>query len=347
VLERARSAREGVELTGELVGRYGESTYGGNSHLIADEDEAWVVIQFSGAQKLWVAERLGPDVIRVSRPGYVLEVPGDFESSEDFLGAPHLIQFAVEHGWYDPKSGPFNVNEVYGDGKGRSASVAWMEDELERRAARPEKVDLADMMWALRTERLTGDSAGYGQIVPLQPVEHDDVRLMWHAAIGAIAAPFTPFFLGVTSVPVEFARHRYLTTGEDAAFIDRDSTSDEPTSVVGQRTEASRSAVYVFKRLLYLLAEHHETFLPEVTPVWEALEKELADEAPEVVDTALLLIANGQPSAAGKHLTRYCAAQAVRGLDLGEAMVNSMEARSRILFGLRDDTSWRGPEQLW
>jgi hypothetical protein len=222
-----------------------------------------------------------------------------------------------------------------------------MEGELTHRAARPERIGLADMMWALRTERLTGDSAGYGQIVPLQTVEHDDVRLMWHAAIGAMAAPFTPFFLGVTSVPVEFARHRYLTTGEDSAFIDRDQSEGQPKSVVGQRTEASRSAVYVFKRLLYLLAEHHETFLPEVTPVWEALERELAAEIPDVVDTALLLIANHQHARAATYLTRYCAAQAVRGLDLGEAMVNSMEARSRILFGLRNDTSWRGPEQLW
>lgn len=347
VLERARSAREGVELIGELVERYGESTYGGNSHLIADEDEAWVVIEFGGDQRLWVAERLGPDDIRVSRPGYILEVPDDFETSGDFLGAPHLIRFAVERGWYDPSVGTFNVNDVYGDGNGRSASVAWMEEELTRRAARPERLDLADMMWAIRTERLTGDSAGYGQIVPLQPVQHDDVRMMWHAPIGAVAAPFTPFFLGVTSVPAELARHRYLTTGEDAAFVDRDPTDSEPKSVVGQRTEAARSAVYVFKRLLYLLAEHHETFLPEVTPVWEALESELAAEVPEVVDIALLLIANEQPARAATVLTRYCAAQAVRALDLGESMVSSMEARSRILFGLRDDTTWRGPEQLW
>jgi len=48
VLERARTAREGVLLIGDLIGRYGYSTYGGNSHLIADEREAWVVIEFAG-----------------------------------------------------------------------------------------------------------------------------------------------------------------------------------------------------------------------------------------------------------------------------------------------------------
>ena len=48
VLERARTAREGVELIGELIARHGEATYGGNSHLIADAGEGWVVVEFAG-----------------------------------------------------------------------------------------------------------------------------------------------------------------------------------------------------------------------------------------------------------------------------------------------------------
>ena len=48
VLERARTARDGVELIGELIERHGEATYGGNSHLIADAGEGWVVVEFAG-----------------------------------------------------------------------------------------------------------------------------------------------------------------------------------------------------------------------------------------------------------------------------------------------------------
>jgi len=55
VLERCRTAREGVALIGDLIAEHGESTYGGNSHLIADASEAWVVIQFAGGQGLWAA----------------------------------------------------------------------------------------------------------------------------------------------------------------------------------------------------------------------------------------------------------------------------------------------------
>ncbi len=48
VLERARTAREAVDICAALIADHGESTYGGNSHLFADAGEAWVMIQFGG-----------------------------------------------------------------------------------------------------------------------------------------------------------------------------------------------------------------------------------------------------------------------------------------------------------
>ena len=345
VLERATSARHGVEIIGELIATYGYSTYGGNSHFIGDNDEGWVVIEFAGGQKLWAAERIGPDEIRVNRPGYIGEIPADFFENPNFMGPPHLIQFATDQGWYDPKSGPFNINQVYGDGLYRWDGLAWIEDEMRERAKRPEKISLADVMWAIRTEKLTGDTAGYGQVVPLGPVSDSNLRMLWHAPIGAIAAPFTPFYLGVDSIPPEFGPHRYLTTGEDATFVD--GRKPDAKSAIPQRIEATRSAVYIYKRLLYLLCEHHELFLPEVKPVWEALEASLAAQQKDVVATAKALIAADEFKLAQKYLTDFCSHHAIRALDLSEAMVNSMEARSRVLFGIRDEAGWRGPEQLW
>jgi dipeptidase len=345
LLERARSAREGVELIGRLIAEHGEATYGGNSHLIADADEAWVVIEFAGGQKLWAAERVGRDGIRVSRPGVIERVPADFAEHPDFAGPPHLIEFAVDQGWYDPASGPFDLNAVYGDGKGTWQGARWIAGELAARAARPERIGLADVMWAVRTERLTGDSAGYGQVVPLAAESRRDLRLLWHAPVGAVAAPFTPVFLGVDSIPPELRRHRYLTAGEHAAFID--AREGDPPSTVSQRVEATRSAVLTFKRLLYLLAEHHELFLPEVTPVWEALERAAAERATTVVDQALVLLDAGRTELARDLLTRFCHGEALDALDLGEAMAESMDRRSRVLFGIRDVAGWRGPERLW
>jgi dipeptidase len=48
VMERARTAREAVEIVGELINKHGYATSGGNSHLFADADEGWVLIEFVG-----------------------------------------------------------------------------------------------------------------------------------------------------------------------------------------------------------------------------------------------------------------------------------------------------------
>jgi hypothetical protein len=66
-----------------------------------------------------------------------------------------------------------------------------------------------------------------------------------------------------------------------------------------------------------------------------------------VAESADVLAAAGRGDLARELLTRFCSTEALRGLDLGEAMLGSMEARSRVLFGIRDEPGWRGPEVLW
>jgi dipeptidase len=152
VVERAKSAREGVDLIAKLIADHGESTYGGNSHLIADAQEAWVVIQFAGGQGLWAAQRLGADSIRASRPGYIGEIPIDQPDHPDFLYSANLVDFAKAQGWYS--QGPFDVNAILGDGKGRWDGIKWIELEMTKRAQRPQKIGFSDVVWAIRTSVL-------------------------------------------------------------------------------------------------------------------------------------------------------------------------------------------------
>jgi dipeptidase len=103
-MERATTAREAVEIVGGLIDKYGYSTYGGNSHLFADRNEGWVFINYGGGQGLWAAERLGPDEVRVSYPGYLNPFPLDYKNHpEEYLASDNFIDFAVEQGWFDPQ----------------------------------------------------------------------------------------------------------------------------------------------------------------------------------------------------------------------------------------------------
>lgn len=347
VVQRARTAREGVDLIATLIAEHGYSTYGGNSHIIADPDEAWVVIEFAGGLGLWVAERLGPDSIRASRPGYIAEIPD--APTDDFLFPAHFIQTACDHGWYDPATGPFNVNRIYGDGKGRWEGVDWIEQEMHRRAGTPEKISLEDVFWSISTPRLTGDTAGYGQVVPLEHPAHPELRMMYHAPIGPVTAPLMPVWLGQTSVPDAYARHRYLTDGESARFLDRRKEAKSPDTVsrVPQGIESGESAVYAFKQLMHLAFQRQDTILPEVDTHWRNLEARIAEAVPNVTRTAQLLLEAGEPSLATQVLTDFSEKWLNLALADCKALAAAAHARLRAARELNLTTKPLAPPQLW
>lgn len=351
VLRRARTARQGVDLIASLISEHGYSDYGGNSHLIADATEAWVVIEFSGGQGLWAAERLGPQSIRASRPGYIGVVPVDQSEHPDFLYSPNLVSFAQAQGWYAAGTGtPFDVNLIYGDGKGPWAGVQWIESEMRQRASRPQKIAIEDMFWAVRTEKLTGDTAGYGQVVPLLGQVAPELRVLWHTQTGAVAAPFVPVYLGMQQVPEEFRQHRYLTDGEASRFLDlRHARNGRPdtVSLIPQGIESTRSASAECKRLLNLLMQHSDQYLEPTKRLWEAAERRLLASQAEVVDTAATLIGAGKVDLACNFLTYYCNNELLRGLELVSTQARSLEAQTRLLHGFASELEPRVPPQIW
>jgi hypothetical protein len=347
VVERARSARDGVALIADHISRYGYSTYGGNSHIIADPDEAWVVIEFAGGRGLWCAERLGDDSIRASRPGYIGVVPD--QPTDDILFPPHFFETALEMGWFQHGAGPFDVNAIYGDGKARWAGVQWIEEEMRARAARPAKIGLEDIFWAIQTERLTGDTAGYGQVVPLTHPKHEGLRMMWHAPVGPVTAPLIPVFLGQSSVPAPYLQHRYLSTGESARFLDRRKQDEEPDTVsrVPQDIEVSESAVYAFKRLMHLAFRSQDMILPETWDHWRKMEARVNETLPDVLRTAEILLDAGEVRLSARVLTEFSHNALMSALRDCNALVASAEARLKLQDKLNGTSAPVGPEQLW
>jgi hypothetical protein len=204
----------------------------------------------------------------------------------------------------------------------RHEAVSMMEERLRKLAGR---IKLEDMIAAVRTPELTRDSAGYGQVAHLRKTSHPELGVLWVAATTSVAAPFIPYHLGVTEAPAEYQRHRYLTEGEASRFMDRE----------WQGIESTRYAFGVFKRLFYLASEHREEFLPEVTVALTAFESKLASGLPVVERTALKLFEAGEPDLAREHLTYHSTTEAMNGLQLGEALSASIEARTKLRFGIR------------
>lgn len=326
VMQRAHSAREAVEIIGALMDQYGYSTYGGNSHLFADADEAWVVINFAGGQGLWVAERLGPNEIRMSYPGYILDIPLDFQDHPDYLGSENFISFAVAQGWFDPDDGgAFNVNEIYGNGEGRSEAVRIIETRLREQAAHG-GVTLQQMMATVRDPLVSSDTNGYGQVTQIRrKPPHPELRMLWVAPVGAVTAPFLPYWIAGSEVLPEYGKHRYLTKGEASGFVTPDFAIQEASLFAGR----------LFKRLMYYTCDAPERFLPEVTEALTAFEAESIADRAQIEARALALFRAGEDAMARAVIDDYSSGRARAALQLGEDLLGSIEARHRLLVGYR------------
>lgn len=325
-LERARTAREAVEIIGALIDEHGYTTYGGNSHLIADPREGWVVLQFAGGQGLWVAERLGPDDVRASYPGYIEEVPADYQSNPDFMGSDNLFSLARQQGWHDPASGSLNVDEVYGlGGIMRSPGTKYVSPaELEAELRDMAPVSVEDVMKMVRDPRIADDHAGYGQVAHLrQELANPSLALVWVAPTTSVAAPFVPWWIGVDSVPPEYGLHRYLTDNAAPTFINPDFQLQEATEFAGR----------LFTRLMYYTCAFPEEQLERVQSTLTAFEATMLEELPRIERIAALAYADSS-QLGSEVLTRYSHAQAGDALELGRGLLAGIEAEVKTRHGI-------------
>jgi dipeptidase len=115
-LQRCTTARDAIVTMGKLVAEYG---YGetGETFSIGDTKEAWLMEIVpsgpGGKGAVWAAMRIPDGQISChansSRIGEVVR-----NDPDNWLYSENVESFAVQHGWYDPKSGkPFSFRDAY------------------------------------------------------------------------------------------------------------------------------------------------------------------------------------------------------------------------------------------
>jgi dipeptidase len=113
VAERARSARDAVQIASELVLKYGYLG-SGRSYTFADCREAWVFQAVNGRH--FAAQRV-PDDHVMTNPNHYSIRGMDLNNPDRYLASPGLIEYAKERGWYKPKKpgddGDFDFAEAY------------------------------------------------------------------------------------------------------------------------------------------------------------------------------------------------------------------------------------------
>ena len=325
VMQRAETARDAVEIAGNLIDEHGYSTYGGNSHLFADPEEGWVFIEFAGGEGLWAAERLGPDEVRVSYPGYIGEIPKDCATNhEDAMCSANLVEFAEEQGWYDGGDrDTINVHEVFGsqDAPMRNDAIQFMEERLRQMAP----MNIREFISAVRNPAIADDAAGYGQAAHLREGVPSHLAVLWVAPSSSVAAPFIPWYIGVTEVPPEFREHRYLRREAASTYLTPDYALQE----------ATRFAFREWERVLYLACTgEDDQMYPEVVGVLEAFEQESLSDQPWLEAAAQSLIDAGNAEAANNVLTFYSSSRAQDAMNLGTTLAGALEARIKLRSGI-------------
>jgi len=121
-LQRAKTARECIEIMGALAEKYGYGD-GGECLTVTDPNEAWQ-FEIMGAGPLWtpdsgksgavwVAQRIPDGEVGVSaNRARIGEI--DLDNKDYFMASSNIFTLGEEMGFYDPKSGkPFVFYEVY------------------------------------------------------------------------------------------------------------------------------------------------------------------------------------------------------------------------------------------
>ncbi|HUU36858.1 MAG TPA: C69 family dipeptidase [Candidatus Desulfaltia sp.] len=116
MLERCTNAREAIQLAGRLVKEYGYGDWG-ECITIADKKEVWQFEIFGTGLReksaIWAAARIPDDHIGISanipRIGEL-----NLDDPDHYMASDNVISFAVEKGWWDPKSDePFKFWKAY------------------------------------------------------------------------------------------------------------------------------------------------------------------------------------------------------------------------------------------
>jgi dipeptidase len=232
----AQTAREAARKLGDLYTRYGSSYQCGVGY--ADPNEAWYVE--SGGGRTWAAVRVPDDEYWVQANAYRIgEI--DPKDERNVLTSPGLLEFAEEHGLWDPEEGPFSFRRAFGQkSRGlrynevrewRAMDVLSPSLALEKKGTefpmtvKPDrKIALEDLFGILRdreplvtlnanapntntvTIKIGSDRVIHSNVIQLRsemPAELGSV--LWSSLSAPHASIYLPFYFGVDRLPEAYA----------------------------------------------------------------------------------------------------------------------------------------------
>lgn len=114
-LQRAKTAREAIEIMTDLVEKYGYSS-SGESFSISDPNEVWILEMIGKGESekgaVWVAQRV-PDGYICGHANQARITTFPMNDEANCMFAKDVISFAREKGWFVGKNKDFSFSDVY------------------------------------------------------------------------------------------------------------------------------------------------------------------------------------------------------------------------------------------
>lgn len=124
-MERATTARQAIEIIGNLAveyGFYGAGQFEGTAESLAvsDPDEGWIfhiLPDPTGKSAIWAAQRIPSNAFAVLANMFVLRELNP-DDTDNFLMSTTVHEVALEYGWWNPaRDGLLDFTKIYSDGE--------------------------------------------------------------------------------------------------------------------------------------------------------------------------------------------------------------------------------------
>lgn len=333
VLPYIHTAREGVERLGALIEKYGSAEGFGIGFI--DKDETWYLENCCGHR--WLACRMPKDKYFVTgnQSRFRDYDPND---KENFLAASDLIEFAQEHGLYDPAKGKFDFHEAYSkddkDDTTYNYPRVWglqgiftpsMKQSVERNtfpvfATADEKISIARLRNAFRFHYDGTDHDPYlhangkepfrpvsifrttqTHLMQVRPWLPKEIGEITYVADGmADLGVFLPIYQGIKSFP-----HPYS---------------------IGDCECDSESAYWRFRKVMTLAMTNYNGLAPIVKERYAALERE-NDQRQQEFEARYLEVVNDRPMEASDMLQQFSDTLLNHALEVADQLANDLFTR--------------------
>jgi|GEM_PF-1754629 len=317
IAERAKSAREGVHIGGELVERFGYNAPSGRTYTIADADEIWLFAMCRG--KHWCAQKV-PDDHAIAMPNTYIIREINLQDTVNFLSSPGLIQYAQSRGWYS--SGTFIFTDVYGVGyttaeydrqyygqKALTNSVVPYGNTMPFSVKPDKKLTVKDVIKILRDNDnyATQENAVF-QLKSGIPREIGSI--FWRTTAQGKFSVLTPWYAGIKHTPAYYCKN---------ISIEQQLTLSYHFNPPSGTFSNDPNLVWWLYKGLQDRVQNSSIGQTRVQMVWSEFERRLFNNQPAVEQYATTLFSTNQDSSKS-FLTEYCANTALKAKTIAEKM---------------------------